>query len=752
MRRQADSIGSALALLVWLVLCLSGTVAAGGSLPVLIGQAELTGLQGTRVVTLPHRLDTTDHDPEGSTVRYRLRVMLDRLPDKPLALYVPRVALSADMHVNGQWAAACGTLPLERLRCLHLPQLFGIAPGLLRLGENTIDLNVHATSRQANGLSAVQLGDKAALAETVYRRQWLATAGVYRALAWLSASVGLIALLVGIRLRDDPVFVWFAAAAIVNAFAQLNWVLTEVRIPPDLFSFLSFASRGVSGPLALIALIAAFGRLDASRRLVRLLLGLVLIVPVVIALGDSQPEVAALAVLPTMILGLAMTARAPFWAWRDPQAVNILLAGVLGVMATASVLDWLRLLDVVDVLGQYVLGYAFSLMILVIGGSLFLRLVRAMRMAQEFGTLLEHRVAERTAQLQEALTRLSNLETAALRLTNNIPAGTFVAREGADRALSVVFVSDPLRRMLNLPATGLPMDPLVVAAMIHPEDRHTFHRPVARPDEDRAEWTWEGRILQGGAVRHVLLRALRTRQPDGGAIWDGVCLDVTAIHEADARMKAASAALFEATLERTRSDERDRLLQDMHDGFGSQLASARLAVERGGMTPAQIAALLEECAADLRIMVDTLGNDGGSLADALADFRYRTEARLHGSGIRTEWRLDLCRDSQGEATLRLSPRVVLQLLRLLQEAFTNALRHAGAGCIAVSVLESVRDGHPVLTAMVEDDGRGLQPDAVSGRGLTNMRRRCRELGASLDLVALDPGLRVVIRMETARAA
>jgi hypothetical protein len=128
-------------------------------------------------------------------------------------------------------------------------------------------------------------------------------------------------------------------------------------------------------------------------------------------------------------------------------------------------------------------------MIVVIGGSLFLRLVRAMRMAQEFGTLLEHRVAERTAQLQEALTRLSNLETAALRLTNNIPAGTFVAREGADRALSVVFVSDPLRRMLNLPATGLPMDPLVVAAMIHPEDRHTFHRPVARPDEDRAEWT-----------------------------------------------------------------------------------------------------------------------------------------------------------------------------------------------------------------------------------------------------------------------
>jgi len=85
---------------------------------------------------------------------------------------------------------------------------------------------------------------------------------------------------------------------------------------------------------------------------------------------------------------------------------------------------------------------------------------------------------------------------------------------------------------------------------------------------------------------------------------------------------------------------------------------------------------------------------------------------------------------EGEPT-PLPPDRELLLFRILQEALSNSLRHAGASRIAVKL--AWRPGS--LRAAVQDDGRGFdakkQPGANDGIGLQNMQLRARLLGGAL---------------------
>ena len=72
--------------------------------------------------------------------------------------------------------------------------------------------------------------------------------------------------------------------------------------------------------------------------------------------------------------------------------------------------------------------------------------------------------------------------------------------------------------------------------------------------------------------------------------------------------------------------------------------------------------------------------------------------------------------------------------RVAQEAITNALRHAGAECIRVTLGRERR--HAVLR--VEDDGRGIG-GAEEGAGVRGMRERAVLVGGTLELDAAPGG-------------
>jgi signal transduction histidine kinase len=92
---------------------------------------------------------------------------------------------------------------------------------------------------------------------------------------------------------------------------------------------------------------------------------------------------------------------------------------------------------------------------------------------------------------------------------------------------------------------------------------------------------------------------------------------------------------------------------------------------------------------------------------------------------------------------RLAPTIILQILRVLQEAMNNALRHSEARKLTLSVMA----GSGRLIASVADNGKGIGVRAQGGRGMANMRKRCREIGARLEITDTAPGTMVELTMD-----
>ena len=73
----------------------------------------------------------------------------------------------------------------------------------------------------------------------------------------------------------------------------------------------------------------------------------------------------------------------------------------------------------------------------------------------------------------------------------------------------------------------------------------------------------------------------------------------------------------------------------------------------------------------------------------------------------------------------------VHLANLTREALSNALRHADASRIVVTL----RDEPPLVTLEIADDGDGFDPSAPphTGVGLTSMAARAREAGGELQV-------------------
>lgn len=199
-------------------------------------------------------------------------------------------------------------------------------------------------------------------------------------------------------------------------------------------------------------------------------------------------------------------------------------------------------------------------------------------------------------------------------------------------------------------------------------------------------------------------------------------------------------------IERMAHSERQRIMQDMHDGLGSQLVSSLALSERGALDATQTSALLRECIDDLRLAIDSLAAGDDSFAAMAGNLRFRMEPRMRAAGIAMKWDSLRLADSPTPA-----PVQTLPLLRILQESLSNALKHACANEIAVTI-ESVTEG---LRLCVTDNGVGFDPQQVRpGKGLHGMNKRARTLGARLTLrhPGLGTALELVLPLPAARAA
>jgi signal transduction histidine kinase len=226
---------------------------------------------------------------------------------------------------------------------------------------------------------------------------------------------------------------------------------------------------------------------------------------------------------------------------------------------------------------------------------------------------------------------------------------------------------------------------------------------------------------------------------------------VARVREAEERLKASFVREEARARAAALADERTRLMRDLHDGLGGQLVSIVALSERGHegatITDAARAALK-----DLRLVIDAMDDIGGDLMLALGSWRERAAAQLRPHEVALDWRVTTPQGLPLHPELR--PWHVIQIVRILDEAVTNAVKHARARHISV-VIETLDEGEgPYGVISVADDGCGFAQAgngeaataSQGARGLRNMRSRAARCGVLLDLSSDVSGTRVRLQL------
>jgi len=190
------------------------------------------------------------------------------------------------------------------------------------------------------------------------------------------------------------------------------------------------------------------------------------------------------------------------------------------------------------------------------------------------------------------------------------------------------------------------------------------------------------------------------------------------------RLAARSAELEQLTrlMLRVQEDERRRIARELHDEAGQVLTAVKIELELDGRNEA--GALVGRALNQVRDLSNLLrpaALDDLGLLDSLRalvdDFSGRT-------------RIQVALDLEG-ANRRLPPDVEVVIYRVVQEALTNVARHARATDVDVRLTTDRREARII----VEDNGRGIPPDASPHVGWLGMRERVTALGGQLAIGA-----------------
>jgi signal transduction histidine kinase len=219
---------------------------------------------------------------------------------------------------------------------------------------------------------------------------------------------------------------------------------------------------------------------------------------------------------------------------------------------------------------------------------------------------------------------------------------------------------------------------------------------------------------------------------------------------APAALRLEAALLFDEVRSLATNEERQRLAREIHDGVAQELVMVGYGIDNAlAVLPGDV----EDASQELRTLRREVTRVITELRLSL--FELRTEVDRHGGltaavaeyartvggsgGLRVHLSLD-------DSTARLPSAVEAELLRIAQEAITNARKHAGAANLWVTCVVDP----PFAQVEVSDDGHGIADQRPDGRyGLAIMAERAERIRGRLEIRPREPnGTTVAVALGT----
>jgi PAS domain S-box-containing protein len=223
----------------------------------------------------------------------------------------------------------------------------------------------------------------------------------------------------------------------------------------------------------------------------------------------------------------------------------------------------------------------------------------------------------------------------------------------------------------------------------------------------------------------------------------GTYRDITEAKRAEEQLRASRSALRSlATRQQDiREDERSRIAREIHDSLGQALTALKLQLAAAQDAAAREAPALSTRLAETALMVDDLVKSVRRIATELrppildqlglpAAVEWLAQDFARRTGIR-------CQTSILPTDGAITNELATALFRIVQEALTNVLRHAGATRVDIQL--GVKSGCVMLE--INDDGSGITEAGMGpgSLGILGMRERAAALGGVLEVAPRSNG-------------
>ncbi|MCB1647645.1 MAG: hypothetical protein KDI36_19440 [Pseudomonadales bacterium] len=256
------------------------------------------------------------------------------------------------------------------------------------------------------------------------------------------------------------------------------------------------------------------------------------------------------------------------------------------------------------------------------------------------------------------------------------------------------------------------------------------------------DWIFAARINSLLTLMGVALYLTKVQVETSNLLDDAASDLQHRLSEKEEELTLAFASQKNLLESQTISKERRRITQDLHDGVAGHLVTIMALSDADTIEKDEITNTARHALMDLRLVMDTLSNTEADLRFTLATFRDRCLHPVQALGIDIQWVIGELADKRRWRTNEL-----LNIVRILQEALNNALRHGQPDAIRFEVQEDP-DGQ--LTFVVTNSG-GMSYSASDysgpdGMGIRSMKTRAEMLNGKLTIEPLPTGAKVTLTL------